>query len=148
MGAGHPSNRRHMYGSCSTFEFYVFCRLSSDIWPYHMSNDMTPDAHSCQILHFGHSGSHCLTMHSDGANCMHIVASPIRLVVALKLSHAAGTENGTQSTSDSNYLWNGTISLAIGYHNVTIEYHNGNGGGTLILRSGYAVSNVRVSGCE
>ena len=52
--------------------------------------------------------------------------------------HATGTQNGTQSTANNAFLWNGTITLASGYHNLTIEYHNGDGGGTLVVKSGYA----------
>lgn len=94
-----------------------------------------------------HSGAFCLLMHSDVAACLHIMASTIRLVVSDTAFHVAGTQNGTQSTSNSSVLWSGTISLPIGYYNLTIEYHNGNGSGTFIVRSGYSGETSQVSLC-
>ena len=41
------------------------------------------------------------------------------------------------------------MALTTGRYNVTIEYHNGIGGGALILKSGYnnVTSNMQVSAC-
>ena len=94
-----------------------------------------------------HSGAFCLLMHSDVAACLHIMASTIRLVVSDTAFHVAGTQNGTQSTINSSYLWSGSITLPIGYYNLTIEYHNGNGSGTFIVRAGYSGSATSVSLC-
>lgn len=65
--------------------------------------------------------------------CLHKMA--IRLVQGR--CHAAGNQNGTQSTSNSSRLWTGSVSLEDGYHNLTVEYHNGNGQGALIVLAGY-----------
>ena len=58
-------------------------------------------------------------------------------------SHSTGTQNGTQSTANSNYLWNGTIYLRKGDINMTVEYHNGNGGGALTLGGDIATNRDR-----
>ena len=63
--------------------------------------------------------------------------------------NAAGTENDTQSSSNSTRQWIGSITLTAGTHNITIEYHNGDGGGALIMRAGYgtATASSGVSMC-
>ncbi len=62
-------------------------------------------------------------------------------------SRVAGTQNGTQSSSNSAAVWKGVISLPIGYYNLTIEYHSGSGNGTLIVRSGSTNGTAQVSPC-
>ena len=55
-------------------------------------------------------------------------------------SQSAGTLHDNQSSSNSSYLWNGTIFLAKGEYNITIEYHNGKGAGALTLGGNYNTS--------
>ena len=74
-------------------------------------------------------------------------ASTIRLAAFYTVFHVAGSQNGTQSTSNSSVLWSGSINLPIGYFNLTIEYHNGNGSGALVLQGGYVGSGIQVSLC-
>lgn len=62
--------------------------------------------------------------------------------------HSAGTQTGTQSSANSNNLWDGSIYLKAADVNVTIEYHNGNGGGVLTFGGDFTSSTSRaVSAC-
>lgn len=82
---------------------------------------------------------------------LHDEGQAIRFVAFYKDHHAVGnqTSNGSNptSTANSGKMWSGTIQLELGYYNITVEYHNGNSGGTLILWSGYDAINQQVSLC-
>ena len=61
------------------------------------------------------------------------------------------TSTGSNSTANATKVWTGNTAgtLAAGYYNITLEYHNGNGNGTLVVRSGYAANSVaNVSQCS
>lgn len=53
---------------------------------------------------------------------------------------------GSSPASDANssIVWSVNVTLAVGYHNITIEYHNGNLDGALIVKSGYAGQSTQV----
>lgn len=65
--------------------------------------------------------------------------------------HAAGAQTGTgTSNASASKGWTASRSLAIGYYNLTIEYHNGASGGTLVMRAGFnsATSSSNVRPCH
>ena len=49
------------------------------------------------------------------------------------------TAYGANPKSDANNqtVWTGQKTLPYGYYNITVEYHNGNGSGSLTVRSGF-----------
>ena len=60
----------------------------------------------------------------------------------------AGTQTGTnppQSNSNGSHLWQVNSYITLGYHNITLEYHNGRGNGTLILQAGYTFDAMQAS---
>ena len=81
--------------------------------------------------------------------CPHHVAQTIAPIV---FRHTAGqqTASGSNPTSTANNAtaWTGNITLPIGYYNITLEYHSGASGGTLILNAGYVGGGLQVSQCR
>lgn len=103
-------------------------------------------------------------MYTPGLHCLAItqaVAVDHLLSLACALSHqaciicgvpsAAGTQSGSTSNANINKEWLGNIALSVGTWNVTIDYHNGNGDGYLVIRAGYNTasesSNVSLGSC-
>ncbi|KAL0056133.1 hypothetical protein WJX82_008016 [Trebouxia sp. C0006] len=87
------------------------------------------------------------TVAQDYAFQMQVDSAARLWVNSTLIINATCAQNATQSTINSSYLWSGSINLTIGYYNLTIEYHNGNGNGTFIVRSGYAGLATQVSLC-
>ena len=87
--------------------------------------------------------NHCIAIHSCVLACLRRVAHTTALIVFL---YNAGNQTayGSNPTSTANNAtaWTGSINLPIGYYNITLEYHSGTSGGTLIVNAGssYQVS--------
>ena len=76
-------------------------------------------------------------------SCLQLCTRDLTGTSFYSYSHAAGTQTGTQSSANTSYLWNGNIYLKKSEVNVTIEYHNGNGGGALTFGGDFTTSTSR-----
>ena len=69
--------------------------------------------------------------------CLDVALCSVASAFCQLCCSAAGTQTGSTSNADSNTRWYGNITLANGKYNVTVDYHNGNGDGYLLIRAGY-----------
>ena len=87
-----------------------------------------------------------MAIHFCVSACLRHVA---QTVVCIMLCHDAGNQtaygSNPTSTANSATAWTGSITLPIGYYNITLEYHTGASGGTLIVYAGYAGQGYQVS---
>ena len=90
--------------------------------------------------------NHCTANHSCVSASLRRVAHTTALIVFL---YNAGNQtaygSSPKSTANNATAWTGSINLPIGYYNITLEYHSGTSGGTLIVNAGYVGSSYQVS---
>lgn len=120
-----------MHSVCSQYLQCVCCNVDYSV--QQLTNAALPLAASQQILH----------------NNGHVVQSVIYAMAAafvdlckvtvLLLQHCfwPTSLNGAAESTNSTLSYSGNVSLALGYHNMTIEYQQGKGqGAALILQAG------------
>ncbi len=88
----------------------------------------------------------CMAIRFCVSACLRHVA---QTTVYSVFCHNAGTQTacGSTPTSTANNAttWTGNINLPMGYYNITLEYHTGASGGTLIVGAGYVGGSTQVS---
>lgn len=107
---------------------------------------MVSTSHSREAWHSDQKTVCCMAIHFCVSACLHHVAQTIALIV-FRSSAGNQTAYGSnpKSTASSATAWTGSINLPIGYYNITVEYHGGTSGGTLIVYAGYAGEGYQVS---
>ena len=128
---------------------YIECVLLSDTLRHHVNNNM---------LSMSHFERRDILINCALAVWLFMIVSQLACVMWHKLYerivfyHHAGTQtaygSNPSSTANNATAWTGNITLPIGYYNITLEYHSGASGGTLILNAGYVGQGIQVSQCH
>ena len=124
----------------------TLCILSTATRHHAASCQQRYGIHASLLRSVAYVINHCIAIHSCVLACLRRVAHTTALIVFL---YNAGTQTAYGSnptpTANNATAWTGSINLPIGYYNITLEYHSGTSGGTLILNAGYVGSSYQVS---